>query len=148
MPHSCNFTKASMAATICLLSQAAGKKIPVTDTSGPPRRPPRSRLARSKIPMSPLHSWAGFDPNRLGVVVLFMRRQLKSCDPPAKGSSAKCIWIGQLLVEGFSSDGHRSVETNLWGTKTFTVQMGRGKYSGVRVLEKISSHSGPLEDGL
>jgi len=29
------------------------------------------------------------------------------------GSSAKCIWIGQLLVEGFSSDGHRSVETNL-----------------------------------
>jgi hypothetical protein len=27
-------------------------------------------------------------------------------------SLAKCIWIGQLLVEGFSSDGHRSVETN------------------------------------
>ena len=44
-------TSASMAATFGLLSRAAGKKKPVSDTSGPPRRPPWSSLARTKTPI-------------------------------------------------------------------------------------------------
>jgi hypothetical protein len=44
-------TSASMAATFGLLWRAAGKKMPVSDTSGPPRCPPWSSLARIKTPI-------------------------------------------------------------------------------------------------